>query len=55
MEHAKQEAYRAVLTNAKEFEEYDKFDADAAAKLVADAGHSDDIPEVAVARGDAGD
>ena len=31
-ENAKQEAYRAVLTDAKEFEEYDKFDADAAAK-----------------------
>ena len=54
-ENAKQEAYRAVLTDAKEFEEYDKFDADAAAKLVADAGYTDDITEVAVAKDEAGE
>ena len=49
-ENAKQEAYRAVLTNAKEFEEYDKFDANAA-----DAGYTDDITEVAVAKDEAGE
>ena len=54
-ENAKQEAYRAVLTDAEEFEEYDKFDADAAAKLVADAGYTDDITEVAVAKDEAGE
>lgn len=47
-EKTKQEAFRAVLPDADNFEEYPGFDADAAADLVSAAGYSDDISEVAV-------
>ncbi len=49
-ENAKQEAYRAVLQDAEEFVEYDGFDADVAAKFVGEAGYTDDVTEVAVAK-----
>ena len=41
-ENTKQEAYRAVLTDASEFVEYDGFDADTASGLLADSGYSSD-------------
>lgn len=48
-EKAKQEAYKAVLKEADSFEEYDEFDADEAAKAVADISGCR-VDEVAVAK-----
>ncbi len=55
-EHAKQEAYRAVLSDASSFETYDEFDAESAAGLLAENGYSsDDITEIAVGKDDVGE
>lgn len=48
-ENAKQKAYKAVLSDAESFETYEEFDAEEAQKVIADAGYTDDITEVAVA------
>lgn len=46
-ENTKQEAFRAVLTDASEFLTYEGFDADSAAALLTENGYtSDDITEV---------
>lgn len=55
-ENAKQEAYRAVLSDASSFETYDEFDAESAAGLLAENGYSsDDITEIAVGKDDGGE
>lgn len=48
-ENAKQEAYRAVLSDAESFEVYTDFDVEEAAAVLSEAGYTDDITEVAVA------
>lgn len=53
-ENAKQEAYSVVLADADTFEDYE-VDADEAAKVVAEAGYTDDITEVAVAKDASGE
>lgn len=53
-EKAKQEAYKAVLKEADSFEEYDEFDADEAAKAVADISGCR-VDEVAVAKDGSGE
>lgn len=53
-EKAKQEAYKSVLSDAKEFDEYSDFDADEAAETLKEAGYtSDEVNEVVVGK-DAG-
>ena len=52
---AKQEAYRAVLTDAEKFIELKDFDADEAAAVIMEAGYTDDITEVAVAEDASGE
>ena len=55
-ENTKQEAYRAVLTDASEFVEYDGFDADTASGLLADSGYSSDaVTEVVEGLDDSGE
>lgn len=54
-ENTKQEAYRAVLQDAEEFVTYDAFDASSAEKAVKEAGYTDDITEVAVAKDGSGE
>lgn len=46
---AAQEAYQTVFADAGYFEALEGFDSEAASKLVADAGYSDDINDVQVA------
>lgn len=46
---AEQEAYQNVFADAGYFEALEGFDSEAACKLVADAGYSDDIDDVQVA------
>ena len=41
-ENTRQEAYRAVLTDASEFADYAEFDAESAAALLADSGYASD-------------
>jgi electron transport complex protein RnfG len=54
-EAATQAAYKEVFADAASFADYDGFDADAATKLVADAGYTDDdIVNCVVAQDDAG-
>lgn len=54
-ENTKQEAYRAVLSDASEFESVD-FDSDSAAALLSDNGYtSDEITEVAEGTDDSGE
>lgn len=49
-ENTKQEAFRAVLSGADNFEEYKEFDTDSALKLLKDSGYpSDEITEVVTA------
>lgn len=48
-ENAKQNAYKVVLSDAAAFESYEEFDAKEARQIIADAGYTDDITEVAVA------
>lgn len=53
-ENTKQEAFRAVLSDADSFETYEDFDAESAAGLLAENGYTaDDITEIAVGK-DAG-
>ena len=47
---AKEEAYKAVFGDADSFDSYSDFDADAAAKLLKDAGYNADIDEVVEAK-----
>lgn len=55
-EKAKQEAYKSVLADAKEFEAYADFDAKEAASVISEAGYSDDsIDEVAVGKDGSGE
>ena len=42
---AKEEAYKAVFDDADSFDSYADFDADAAAKILSDAGYNADIDE----------
>ena len=50
-ENAKQKAYKTVLSDAANFEEYADFDENEAAKALKEAGYTaDDITEVAVAK-----
>lgn len=50
-ENAKQKAYKTVLADAANFEEYADFDENEAAKALKEAGYTaDDITEVAVAK-----
>lgn len=55
-EKAKQEAYKSVLSDAKEFEAYADFDAKEAASALSDAGlTSDSIDEVAAGKDGSGE
>lgn len=55
-EKAKQEAYKSVLSDAKDFEEYGDFDEKAAASVLSEAGlTSDSINEVAVGKDGSGE
>lgn len=55
-EAEKQNAYKAVLTDATSFEEYAEFDADEASQLMEDSGLSGNVVnEVAVAKDDSGE
>ena len=47
---AKEEAYKAVFGDADSFDSYSDFDADAAAKVLKDAGYNADIDEVVEAK-----
>ena len=47
---AKEEAYKAVFDDADSFDSYSDFDADAAAKVLKDAGYNADIDEVVEAK-----
>ena len=54
-ESATQESYKAVFADAASFEDLEGFDADAATKIAADAGYTDDdITNCVVAKDDAG-
>ena len=53
-ENTKQEAFRAVLSDADSFENYEEFDPESAAALLTDNGYTaDDITEIAIGK-DAG-
>lgn len=54
-ENAKQEAYKAVLEDADAFVVYEAFDAEEAAKIVSEAGYTDDVTEVVVAEDASGE
>lgn len=54
-ENAKQEAYKAVLSDAAAFHTYEDFDAEEAKSVVSEAGYTDDITEVAVAEDASGE
>ena len=51
---AKEEAYKAVFDDADSFDSYADFDADAAAKILSDAGYNADIDEIVEAKGSDG-
>lgn len=51
---AKEEAYKAVFNDADSFDSYADFDADAAAKVLSDAGYNSDIDEIVEAKGSDG-
>ena len=55
-ENTKQEAFRAVLSDASEFTEYAEFSSDSASSLLAENGfNSDDITEVVEGTDDSGE
>lgn len=55
-EKAKQDAYKSVLADAKEFEEYSDFDAKKAASVIGEAGYDSDIvDEVVVGKDGSGE
>ena len=54
-ESSKQAAFRSVLPDASSFEEYEDFDADAAAALLKENGYSDDITEAAAGISESGE
>lgn len=55
-ENTKQEAFRTVLADASSFEDYEGFDADAAAELLQENGYtSDTVTEVAEGTDDSGE
>lgn len=54
-ESAKQEAFKAVLSDASSFEDYEEFDADSAASLLKENGYeAADITEVAAGQDESG-
>ena len=55
-ENTKQEAFRAVLSDADSFETYEDFDAESAAELLSENGYTaDDITEIAVGKDGGGE
>lgn len=55
-ENTKQEAFRAVLSDADFFETYEDFDAESAAELLSENGYTaDDITEIAVGKDGGGE